>query len=470
MATLDKFNPQDALMSSFNQPPAGNAVSTPSTIFDFTSQQFVTPQPTVQPGSNPFDPAKGSMTTPTKPTAPKTTPKPASGAGTSSTPAAPAAPTEPAAGQPVAGPGNFDQSQFAFAMDKMRSKIMEKNALADRRGLLVKALFDSPLNEEELKKLSPEEAKAITTGDQDLLEWQIRLLNQNLQGKTKSLDSAVSYLTDAYTRDVETAEKQRDRNLQIVQEALQLQGSRAFSNLPAEKKRQLEQQAGLPDGYLDNIPTTMAEQQEARLRAGSGGGSSGGVIGSIKLADGTTVAAEDIDFANQEQVNALPISDLAKSVIMGYGSMKELTPTMKSEVQTELYQVGFKPKQYVINKLDALAQQYENLPGHAKGVVEGRVLPFASSMSARVAEFESNKQVLTREIARLNDVGVLSDQDVASYKDAMPSRSDANINVVRGKIKGLKSAITGDSGDSEKSGNAPQSGTLSSGLKYTIEP
>ena len=147
-------------------------------------------------------------------------------------------------------------------------------------------------------------------------------------------------------------------------------------------------------------------------------------------------------FETLEEIRNLPVSELTKAVIAGYGRTKDLTPTERTKVITELYQVGFNPYEYINRKLDLLATQYDNVSNKYKGIIGGRI-PFTESVDPSVGEFESMKQVLTREVARLFDVGVLSDQDVAAYNRAMPSRGDANKEVVKGKIKGLKETMGG---------------------------
>jgi hypothetical protein len=145
--------------------------------------------------------------------------------------------------------------------------------------------------------------------------------------------------------------------------------------------------------------------------------------------------------ATQADIANLPVSELTKAIMSGYGKVKDLTPTDKAKVLTEMYQVGYNPNTYVMNKLSNLVKMYGDLPDEAKGYVDGMKF-WQSSMIPEVAIFSSAQSVLTREIARLNDVGVLSDQDVASYTAAMPSRRDQSLEIVLNKIAGLQSTIT----------------------------
>jgi len=136
----------------------------------------------------------------------------------------------------------------------------------------------------------------------------------------------------------------------------------------------------------------------------------------------------------------LPVSDLTKAVMSGFGKVKDLTPTDKSKVLTEMYQVGYNPQTYVMDKLSNLVTLWGTIPEESKGYIEGLKF-WEGSMNPSVAAFNSAASVLTREIARLNDVGVLSDQDVETYTNAMPSRRDQSLNVVLNKIAGLQSTV-----------------------------
>jgi hypothetical protein len=162
----------------------------------------------------------------------------------------------------------------------------------------------------------------------------------------------------------------------------------------------------------------------------------------VITSDGTVTPISEIDFNNPEQIDALPVGDLTKAVMNGFAKTKDLTPTQKGQVIAELQQIGFNPNTYVVNKLNSLVETWAALPEDSRGYVQGLKF-WESKTRPEVATFESQKQLLTREIARLFDVGVLSDQDVAAYKDAMPSRQDSSIDVVISKTAGIAGAAAG---------------------------
>lgn len=140
------------------------------------------------------------------------------------------------------------------------------------------------------------------------------------------------------------------------------------------------------------------------------------------------------------------LSTLSQAIMAGYGSLKDLTPTQKGEVLQELYLAGWNPKTTVITKIESLAPLWDKVPDKYKGPVQGRVYELGGlggNIDPDVKEFLSAKNILTREVARLFDVGVLSDQDVASYKAAMPGLADKNREVIDAAISGLNTAATG---------------------------
>ncbi len=163
---------------------------------------------------------------------------------------------------------------------------------------------------------------------------------------------------------------------------------------------------------------------------------------------GITPPTTTIDFNDPAQVAGLKVSDITKSIISGYGTTKDLTPTDRSKVISELYQVGYDPKKYILDKLDNLVGELEKVPNAMKGIIQGYT---PANFEANASAFESAKIVLTRQLARLYDVGMLSDQDVADYKKAMPARTDFNINTSKAKVSGLKAAI-GKQGTAQSGG------------------
>lgn len=215
---------------------------------------------------------------------------------------------------------------------------------------------------------------------------------------------------------------------------------------------------GAPAGVLQAIGRSQSPDQA--FQAIQGYGENPGARAGSGMA-GMTVN----DITSPEEIRNLPVSDLTKAVMSGYGKIKDLTPTDKSKVLTEMYQVGFNPQTYIVNKLNNLADMWSSLDPSSRGLVSGTLKFWQKYTNPNVAEFESARTVLTREIARLNDVGMLSDQDVSSYEGAMPSRKDESYDVVLRKILGLTSTVTG-----KKGARIGQRGTLKDGRSFVVGP
>lgn len=221
---------------------------------------------------------------------------------------------------------------------------------------------------------------------------------------------------------------------------------------------QKNQPEALPQGVTDPVSWrryTLALKEQAKktptVFTGDGGTTNRGTPN-----EGGISSLADID--------KLPVSQLTKAVMAGFIKSKDLTPTDKAAVASELYAVNFNPNTYILNKLNGLIALYANVPSNYKGVIQGFVQPYASNRSQEVATFESARSVLTREIARLNDVGVLSDQDVATYEKAMPSRMDDSLAIGIGKIAGLSQTISGKSVNE----NVGKTGTLKDGREFIV--
>lgn len=258
--------------------------------------------------------------------------------------------------------------------------------------------------------------------------------NQTFQSQLNSFDSILNQAR-LLKQDYETATvKSRGDAQNLISAAIEI-GSSALQGL-VDQQPDLIKQAGYDPKTLTAFVGALKKKEVEEVRqfnvkegitpTGLGGGNSGAY-----------------SFETVDDIRNLPVSELTKSIIAGYGKLKDLTPTDKAKVQEELFKVGYNPSQSINRKIQKLAELWNKVPSQFKGIAQGRLQPFASSRDPDVANFESAKEILTREIARLNDVGVLSDQDVASYKRAMPSRGDANFSVVEGKLSGIGVATGG---------------------------
>jgi len=272
----------------------------------------------------------------------------------------------------------------------------------------------------------------------------IQLARQGKYDSAKAIaDRAVAVALEEQTQELQMRQFIYEENKELFTKAEQ----REYETQLADRTRAIEFEAfKMKADYEQKIrqsdPLYQEQLAAAKRENATAGGAGGGPVSSVTLDDGTTVPIAELDISDPSQIDALPVSDLTKSVISGFAKTKDLTPTQKGQVAQELYKVGFNPNSYINNKLSTLVQEWAAVPEGSKGLLGG--LKFWERYTKpEVASFESNLQILTREIARLNDVGVLSDQDVKSYAEAMPSRIDASLPVVLSKASGISSAATG---------------------------
>jgi hypothetical protein len=246
----------------------------------------------------------GTMTQPktTTPTPPAPT-----------TPVQPTQPTQPppqqstSQQQPTGGPGDPNaSSEFSNFMSTMKDKLNANNQLATNRALLMTAMYDRPLTQQELSQLPPETAQLVQSGDKNMLEFQIRLLNDQIQGRTQTLDQAVNYLTTAYQDDLKNAETQKNDMLSVVDKLVAAYGSKAGAALQQlytpQQLQVLKDQFGITPENL-SIPT-IAEQK----------------AGIVPTADGTG----NVDFSTYDPSN-LQYGAQIQSLAAGYGTITDAT-------------------------------------------------------------------------------------------------------------------------------------------------
>lgn len=232
---------------------------TPATPAGSLQGTMTTPSPT--PNTVPLGPP---APTPVTPPAAVPTPKP------TGTPApAPTAPTTTPGGTQAPAPAT--SSQFANYLTTMQEKLKANNALADNRAKLITALYDRPLTPEEIATLPPQVAKAISSGDKRDVEMQIRLLNDQIQGRTSSLDNSVQFLSQEYDKTLADTEKQKQDAINNVLSFVDKYGSNAKSALTSlYGPAYLDQlkKYGIDINNLSNVKTL--EQQKQDIANGTG--------------------------------------------------------------------------------------------------------------------------------------------------------------------------------------------------------
>ena len=109
----------------------------------------------------------------------------------------------PVAQQPqdtMFGANASPMGQFSFA-NVMQTALDRMNAiqpLSQARQLLYKNIYDAPLTSDEINQLPPE-YKGLVSGSRQEQEMGLRLLNDQVAGRTGTLDQSINYLTTQYT-------------------------------------------------------------------------------------------------------------------------------------------------------------------------------------------------------------------------------------------------------------------------------
>lgn len=118
------------------------------------------------------------------------------------TPSAAPAPATPAANPNPTDSSGMNSDSFTGLLGSIGQKLKYNNELATSRQLLLKHLYDSPLTPDEISKLPKDIQDVVSTGNKDAMELQVRVLNDQLQGRANTLGQTVQALTTGYTQSV----------------------------------------------------------------------------------------------------------------------------------------------------------------------------------------------------------------------------------------------------------------------------
>lgn len=182
--------------------------------------------------------------------------------------------TQPPTSPPPTSP-TTQTSPFALAqvMDALKSKVQSNNALMSQRNLLLKQLYNEPLTEAEKLQLDPTMLQAVNAGDRNQIDMKLRLISDEIGGRTNTLDSSIQYLTSAYTKTIEQAETQKQNAIKNVLDFADTYGSNAKSALQSLYGQEYVDQ--LKDMGIDLDKFGGISTLSEREKFGSGGGGQG---------------------------------------------------------------------------------------------------------------------------------------------------------------------------------------------------
>lgn len=125
--------------------------------------------------------------------------------------------------------GQSNQFGLAQVMGALETQTTKNNALMTQRNLLLKHLYDQPLTPEEQQQLDPTLLPAVQKNDRSQIDMSLRLISDEIKGRTGTLDSSVKFLADAYHQQVADTETAKQNAISNVLDFAKTYGSNARS-------------------------------------------------------------------------------------------------------------------------------------------------------------------------------------------------------------------------------------------------
>lgn len=287
-------------------------------------------------------------------------------------------------------------SEFANVIDSMRSKLAYNNDLINARQLLVTNLYDHPLTEQEIAKLPPNLQDAARSGDNRKIEMNIRLLNDEIQGRTNTMDQSINYLTTAYKNDLSRAEREKEMAMANIMDFVGAYGDQAGEAIKSmygeDYLRQLEEY-GIDIGGLGSMPKTLSQLQEERL-------ANPGTVGGTR------------------------------SYVDSNGDIIEIGDKQLSAAQANLLSEG-NQLSFVLDPLYNILETKKDLFGPVTGRI-GQSNPY--NTAAQTIDDDLRRAAQT--IGKYMEGGVLRKEDEEKYRRMLPQLTDTP-DVARNKLEGV---------------------------------
>jgi hypothetical protein len=162
----------------------------------------------------------------------------------------------------------MDTSVLGKALDQMRTKLSANNDLQSQKATILKQLYDRPLTAEEKRVLTPSQVSAIDSGNRALVDMEVRLINDQMQNRTNTLDTSINYMTKLYQDEqtrIDTQKKEAQATLEQFVASYGSNAKQALTSLYGEEKvKQIEEMTGVD--LSGTMPKTLAqiEQEESR--------------------------------------------------------------------------------------------------------------------------------------------------------------------------------------------------------------
>lgn len=154
---------------------------------------------------------------------------------------------------------------FQKLMGDYQTKIDTSNALMDTRNIMMTAMYDRPLTPEERAKLDPNVLKAIDSGDRATQDMNMRLINDQISGRTQSIDQAIKYLKDDYNTMISQVETAKENAISTAKDFLSIYGAEGLKSLYGSDVDQKLLASGIDIRELSGIPTLAETKAETGL-------------------------------------------------------------------------------------------------------------------------------------------------------------------------------------------------------------
>lgn len=294
------------------------------------------------------------------------------------------------------GQQQLGASQFANVIDSMRSKLAYNNDLIKARQLLVTQLYDHPLTEAEIAQLPPNFQDIARGGDNRQVEMRIRLLNDEIQGRTNTMDQSINYLTTAYKDDLTRAEREKEMAMGNIMDFVGAYGDQAGEAIKAmygeDYLKQLESY-GINVGGFGGMPKTLDQLQEERL-------------------------------ANPGSV------DGTRTYVDSAGDIIEIGSKQLSATQANLLSEG-NQLSFVLDPLYNILESKKGLFGPVTGKL-GQLNPY--NTAAQTIDDDLRRAAQT--IGKYMEGGVLRKEDEEKYRKMLPQLTDTP-DVAKNKLEGV---------------------------------
>ena len=166
----------------------------------------------------------------------------------------------------------YSPYNFAQAIDAMRTKLATSQDLIDTRNKIYTYLYDRPLTDVEKGALTPSVRDAMESGDRNRIDFEVRLINDQIKGRTDTLDTSIKYLTDAYQKEIDNTAKQKDDAISNVLKFVTAYGSnagQAMRSLYGEEYVKQLKDMGIDIEGFGSINTLSENKTQAQYGQGS---------------------------------------------------------------------------------------------------------------------------------------------------------------------------------------------------------